>query len=186
MRMQFHGRDVLGLGYWCLLALVPLGVQEAVRAAPPERVQGRALDTKLRKELRDAGITAFDPGPVPDPALVELGQALFFDLELSGNRDTSCATCHHPFLGTGDGLSLPVGTGPQNPGAIGHDRIKGSDREFIPRNAPEVFDRGSPAWTSQFWDSRISLLPMAVSTIQLAVICCWVWTRCWRSKRCFP
>jgi len=30
--------------------------------------------------------------------------------ELSGNRDTSCATCHQPALGTGDGLPLAVGT----------------------------------------------------------------------------
>ena len=33
-------------------------------------------------------------GPVPaqNPALVSLGQALFFDKILSGNRDVSCAT----------------------------------------------------------------------------------------------
>ncbi|NJN53815.1 MAG: hypothetical protein HC804_03085 [Anaerolineae bacterium] len=34
-----------------------------------------------------------------------------FDKELSGNRDTSCATCHHPQLATGDQLLLSVGTG---------------------------------------------------------------------------
>ena len=31
----------------------------------------------------------------------------------------------------------------------------GFDREFIPRNAPEVFNRGSSLWFSQFWDSRV-------------------------------
>ncbi len=80
---------------------------------------------------------------------------MFFDRELSGNRDTSCATCHHPSLSSSDGLALPVGTAPQNPGALGIDRIKGSDRQFIPRNAPEIFDRGSELWKSAFWDSRI-------------------------------
>lgn len=116
------------------------------------------LDRGLRKLMERRGIEPLDPGPTQDPALVELGQALFFDRELSGNRDTSCATCHHPFLATGDGLALPIGTGPDNPGAIGFDRIRGHDRELIPRNAPEVFNRGSPEWTSQFWDSRVEEL----------------------------
>jgi cytochrome c peroxidase len=116
-------------------------------------------DRVLRKLMKRHGIEPLDPGPAQDPALVELGQALFFDRELSGNRDTSCATCHHPFLATGDGLALPVGTGPENPGAIGFDRIRGAGRELIPRNAPEIFNRGSPEWTSQFWDSRVEELP---------------------------
>lgn len=116
-------------------------------------------DKVLRKLMKRNGVKPLDPGPTPDPAVVELGQALFFDRELSGNRDTACATCHHPFLATGDDLALPVGTGPENPGAIGHDRIRGDDRELVPRNAPEVFNRGSAEWTSQFWDSRVEQLP---------------------------
>jgi cytochrome c peroxidase len=31
------------------------------------------------------------------------------------------------------------------------------DREFIPRNAPELFNRGSSLWHSQFWDSRVEV-----------------------------
>ncbi len=40
--------------------------------------------------------------------LVKLGEALYWDPELSGNRDTSCATCHHPQFSTGDGLSVSL------------------------------------------------------------------------------
>ena len=43
------------------------------------------------------------------PEKEALGKLLFFDRILSGNRDIACATCHNPLLGTGDGLSLPVG-----------------------------------------------------------------------------
>ncbi|HMR65295.1 MAG TPA: cytochrome c peroxidase [Anaerolineae bacterium] len=111
------------------------------------------LDQQLRLTLVAAGITPLDPGPDPDPALVDLGRLLYFDKELSGNRDISCATCHHPYMASGDTLSLPVGTGGKG---LGYMRVRGEGREFIPRNAPEVFNRGAPGWTSMFWDSRVS------------------------------
>ena len=81
---------------------------------------------------------------------------MFFDPILSGNRDIACATCHFPTLGTGDGLALPIGTGSDTPGIAGDGRIKGDGREFVPRNAPEVFNRGSILWQTQFWDGRIA------------------------------
>ncbi|KAA5537995.1 cytochrome-c peroxidase [Roseiconus nitratireducens] len=115
------------------------------------------LDHRLRKALQQAEVQPIDRGAPPSAELFELGQALFFDRILSGNRDISCATCHHPLLGTGDGLALPVGTGTTTPGAIGIDRLKGEEREFIPRNAPELFNRGASGWTSQFWDSRVAV-----------------------------
>ncbi len=120
------------------------------------QLRAQSVDDVLRGLLQRHGVESLDAGPVHSAAEIELGQALFFDQELSGNRDTSCATCHHPTLATGDGLALPVGTAPENPGALGLERMKGSDREFVPRNAPEVFNRGSVAWTSMFWDSRVA------------------------------
>jgi len=114
------------------------------------------LDSQLQAVLKEAGITPLDPGPTPSPAMVKLGEALFFDKELSGNRDISCATCHHPLLNTADGLSLPLGTGGVG---LGPSRVRGSDREFIPRNAPDVFSRGAPEWQTMFWDSRAAGSP---------------------------
>lgn len=116
------------------------------------------LDDELRTVLEEQGVDVPDSGlpAEPDADLILLGQALFFDRELSGNRDISCATCHHPGLATGDGLSLPIGTGAAIPGLLGPLREKGHDREFIPRNAPEIFNRGSRLWISQFWDSRVA------------------------------
>jgi cytochrome c peroxidase len=32
----------------------------------------------------------------------------------------------------------------------------GEGREFVPRNSPDIFNRGSVHWTSMFWDSRVS------------------------------
>lgn len=116
--------------------------------------EGRSgLDRELRASIARAGITELDPGPRPDPAKVVLGQALMFDKELSGNRDISCATCHHPLFATGDGLSVSIGTGGQGLGAA---RELGAGRSLIPRNAPEVFNRGSSEWVTMFWDNRVS------------------------------
>ena len=98
--------------------------------------------------------------PADDAAVtrVVLGQKLFFDKILSGNRDVACATCHHPITNTADALSLGIGTGSTTPGVIGENRVKGLDREFIPRNAPEIFNRGSSHWQSAFWDSRAAVI----------------------------
>jgi cytochrome c peroxidase len=126
-----------------LIALVALGLElRAVR-----------LDQSLAELMAAWQFEPLDPGPAPPPALVTLGQALYFDKELSGNRDISCATCHHPQEHTTDGLPLSIGTGGRG---LGPDRIMGDGRRFIPRNAPDVFNRGSPAWRTIFWDGRAS------------------------------
>lgn len=112
-----------------------------------------ALDRALRQALAEHGIGPLDPGPKPEPAKVALGRMLFFDKELSGNRDISCATCHHPQFATGDGLSLSIGTGGLG---LGPARQRGAMRPFISRNAPELFNRGSPEWRTMFWEGRLS------------------------------
>jgi cytochrome c peroxidase len=115
-----------------------------------------AVDWQLRAKLAEAGISPLDAGSRPDEAKINLGRLLFFDKVLSGNRDISCATCHHPFLGSGDGLSVSIGTGGLG---LGTTRERGADRDFIPRNAPEIFNRGVPEWTTMFWDGRVSGSP---------------------------
>ncbi len=113
------------------------------------------LDDQLQAALAAHAIAPLDPGASPDPAKVTLGQALFFDKLLSGNRNISCATCHHPSLATGDGLPLSIGTNGQG---LGPERILGYRRGFVARNAPELFNRGAPQWRTMFWDNRVAQL----------------------------
>ncbi|MBI3786428.1 MAG: cytochrome-c peroxidase [Deltaproteobacteria bacterium] len=115
-------------------------------------------DASLHSVMRSAHITPLEVGSKPAVAKVELGRALMFDKLLSGNRDISCATCHHPLLHMGDGLPVSIGTGGAG---LGPARVRGAGRNLIPRNAPEVFDRGAPLWTSMFWDSRVTGSPAA-------------------------
>ena len=111
------------------------------------------LNEQLLSTLEGQGIAELYLGPDQDPALVALGEALFFDKELSGNRDISCATCHHPLLHGGDGLPLSLGTGGQG---LGTARTLGDDLTLIPRNAPEIFNRGALEWKTMFWDGRVA------------------------------
>lgn len=93
-----------------------------------------------------------------DPAQAALGQLLFYDKILSGNRNIACSTCHHPDLGTADGLSLGigeggVGLGPKRTAGFGDDRIK----KRIPRNAPALWNLGAKDIHTLFHDGRLSI-----------------------------
>ena len=95
----------------------------------------------------------------PPPAKVELGKFLFFDKEFGGNRNISCATCHHPMAATGDGLSLPVGEGGAGLGMT-RDTGTGEDQihERVPRNAPHIFNLGAREFTRMFHDGRVEFM----------------------------
>jgi cytochrome c peroxidase len=71
---------------------------------------------------------------------VDLGRFLYYDPRLSAAGDVSCATCHHPDHGFGDGA--PVSTG--------HEGQKGG------RSAPTVIN--STFSYLQFWDGRAASL----------------------------
>ncbi|MEN8171950.1 MAG: cytochrome c peroxidase [Chloroflexota bacterium] len=113
----------------------------------------RNLDAELAALLYDAQVGALEMDIKPSPEKIALGEMLFWDPELSGNRDTACVTCHHPLFGTGDGLSLPVGTGGRG---VGSDRQLGVDREFVARNATPIYNLGFSEWETMFWDGRVA------------------------------
>lgn len=91
-----------------------------------------------------------------DPAQARLGQLLFYDKILSGNRNISCGTCHHHDLGSADGLSLGIGEGGTG---IGPDRVApdGPNRivKRIPRNAPGLWNLGHKDVRVLFHDGRV-------------------------------
>ena len=102
------------------------------------------------------------PDPITDADyrpvnLIEakLGQSLFYDPILSGNRNVACATCHHPKFGTSDGVSLSFGDG-----GIGLGPERKADpldppENRIPRNAPALFNLGATEFTVMFHDGRL-------------------------------
>jgi cytochrome c peroxidase len=134
-----------------------IGLAGAVWLALPSGTRDRLLapgdEARLRRLMDQAGVRPPTDPPPPAPALIRLGEALFWDPELSGNRDMSCATCHHPLKATGDNLSVSIGTGGQG---LGELRVRLTERnEFIPRNAQPLFNLGYEEWEILFWDGRV-------------------------------
>ncbi|MBN1669015.1 MAG: cytochrome-c peroxidase, partial [Anaerolineales bacterium] len=109
------------------------------------------IDRRLAARLDQYGIGPLELPELASPEMIALGEMLFWDPELSGNRDTACATCHRPEFGTGDGLSLPAGTGSTG---LGPARVLGGEREFVPRNASPLYNLGYSEWEVMFWDGR--------------------------------
>lgn len=133
--------------------LLPLLVLLAACSAD-SKSNGPSVDQRLTDLLAVANVTALPPLTMPTPEMFTLGQALMFDKELSGNRNISCATCHHPLETTGDHRALAVGQG-----ATGRGPSRGGAGATIARHAPDVFNRGYAQWTTMFWDARVAAAP---------------------------
>jgi cytochrome c peroxidase len=131
---------------------------DAVSTAPSTRVDTprlavarSTLVSTVRSLAAGRGIVPLPQAPHVRPALARLGRALAFDKILSGNRDISCMTCHLPQFATGDGRSLPIGTGGIG---LGPARALVSGN-IIPRNAPPLFNLH--AMPALFFDGRVSV-----------------------------
>lgn len=85
--------------------------------------------------------------PEDEPPLegeISIGKKLFFDALLSDNKSISCATCHNPNFGFGDGLRLS----------------RGSNNRPLKRHTPHLYNL---AWASTFfWDGRVTNLEQQV------------------------
>lgn len=108
----------------------------------------------------DAILSRLQPIPTMNDPMVVLGKALFWTKALSADRDVACVTCHHPFLGFGDNLPLPVGVHAEFPDRLGPGRKRiRTDPHQIP-----VFGRGDPPMPRNspttiglaFWDQSIT------------------------------
>ncbi len=92
----------------------------------------------LRARVAAAGVYSPRRVEVGNGELVALGQLLFFDPELSGNREIACATCHLPTLHASDARHLSVGR----------------DGARLSRASVDLFNRG--ALDAMFWDGRLA------------------------------
>ena len=126
-----------------------------------------------------AALPLVAPAPasnVSSPEKIALGRALFWDPVLSGGKDVSCASCHHPATGYADAIELSIGTNGQGLGTDRRFRAP-NDIAFVKRNSPTVLNSAfngltvaaaaDPATAPMFWDNRAqsletqSLMPVA-------------------------
>ncbi|HUI97822.1 MAG TPA: cytochrome c peroxidase [Xanthobacteraceae bacterium] len=104
------------------LPLIVGGVETAGLRSGAAAVVGQPISTVVPKGppatidqlRRDYKRPATIPFPADNPytmAKVALGKALYFDTRLSGAYAQSCASCHNPGYGWGDGQPKGVGAG---------------------------------------------------------------------------
>lgn len=128
------------------LAALPLCM---MAPAGPQAMAGEMAG--LPEPLSQDGFQPFDEGRAA------LGQLLFYDKVLSGNRNIACGTCHNHDHGSGDGLSLGVGEGGVG---LGPKRTipDGPDHPVkrVPRNANALFNLGHEDFRILFHDGRAS------------------------------
>ena len=88
-----------------------------VRPTPPPPAPTPTPELRIgpsAADLRSRGLSVLPPVTMPPDnpmtsAKAELGKILFFDRRMSGNGFVSCATCHLPNAGWGDGNALSLG-----------------------------------------------------------------------------
>ncbi|MEM1152975.1 MAG: cytochrome-c peroxidase [Pseudomonadota bacterium] len=132
------------------------------------RRAGLTPEEAYRGLLSGGIFSAIPEGPVypaDDPfsqAKASLGEMLFWDPLLSGDRDTACASCHHPEHEWADGRALSIDVGGQGlgPNRTGH--------KLTPLHSPSVLNvafvglsgEPSPGFVSgpYFWDGRANTL----------------------------
>lgn len=103
LRLLLSGIAFVIIGILLLLAYLPVPEDAVI---PLEEQGGGAR----QGEGSTTGLQLVWPELAPvDADQAELGRLLFYDPVLSANNDMSCATCHHPDLGFGDGEQLSVG-----------------------------------------------------------------------------
>lgn len=79
---------------------------------------------------------------------------------MSGNKDTACASCHHPNLAGGDALPLSIGVNAETPNLLGPGRLHQVNSPHydagptVPRNSPSTFNIAFYTQTL-FHDGRI-------------------------------
>ncbi len=126
-------------------------------------------DLVQKYNLQTLGEIPYPPDNPKNETRIYLGKLLFFDPIVGGEKDASCATCHHPDFAFADGRKLSagvsgVGLGPDR--VISNSAVTGKEIEDVPRNAPTVFntaynfdDNGVPSHKGiMFWDGRVNSL----------------------------
>ncbi len=124
--------------------------------------QSTNIDNDIRLLIKAHKLTGDAAKGIRVPSInspkAQLGMKLFYSKTLGGDESTACVSCHHPVLGGGDGLSLPIGVGSADPKIIGPNRkMRGNAKVTVPRNAPTTFNIA--LWKQHmFHDGRIKQL----------------------------
>ena len=113
---------------------------------------GIDLDDRLRliKEVYELKPKECIPKQIIHQSKFKLGEELFGSTLLSGDKDTSCTTCHIENKAFADGLPISVGVGGSGESK---DRLY-SKGVLVQRNSFTLIGRGNPLFKTFFWDGK--------------------------------
>jgi cytochrome c peroxidase len=120
-----------------------------------ENARRSALDLKMHEVIDLYGLRPLEIRKYEADPKWKLGQALFFDPVLSGDRDVACATCHLLQYGLSDGLPRSVGA---NGEGLGADRKLVKGVQVHPRHSLDLWNRDNNAVSAFFWDGHVEVL----------------------------
>ena len=118
----------------------------------PSLVLASSLDERLAEYIKTFKLKPVHQLDLGKDGLYHAGKRLFNDKLLSGNRNISCADCHHPEKGTGDGVALSLGQGSLNTNRLRY-QWKGA---VLKRHSPVLYNLGHSEFRDMFWDGRVS------------------------------
>lgn len=140
----------------CAESEMPLGSDEGEEPT--------AHNWRAEFDLKSLGNIPYPENNPPRQERISLGRFLFFDPILSGEKDVSCGTCHHPNFAFADRRQF--GAGVSGTG-LGPDRIlTEEDFHLEPRNSQTILNTAfngaqnsrPSANGCQFWDCRVKSL----------------------------
>lgn len=111
------------------------------------------IDSNLASYIKDFQLTTVRPPSAMRKKLFQIGNSLFFDKDVSGNRNIRCIDCHHPRLNTQEGIPLSLGEGATGFEFGSGHRTQGTGR-VLARNTPALFNLHNVQF--MFWDGRVS------------------------------
>ena len=156
--------------YFILLMVILLTSCKDTKITAKHEIKKEVIYSPLPKEVKHP------KNNLPNTHKLRLGKLLFYDPILSGNKDVSCASCHHPDFGYAEGLDLSIGVN-----GVGLSRSrkfnKNNSIPIVKRNAHTVLNTGfnginesgyyDPVTAPMFWDVRKeSLEQQAIAPIQ--------------------
>lgn len=162
-------------GTWLASLALVGGLTMALLACSEDDDEDPSTGPVVQEDLRETyGLQTLPPIPYPadnEPRQerIALGRLLFYDPILSGEKDVSCGTCHHPAFAFADRRQFGAGVSGKG---LGPERIlsvsalTGLGISLEPRNTPTIFNtacnidlEGNMSSDGlQFWDGRVRSL----------------------------
>ena len=134
-------RFLVSLAFSLLVAVAlahGAGDSPEMRRPPAPAITTKMLDQLPALPGELSALPAAGTADAVEQERIALGKMLFFDTRLSLDRSMSCASCHDPAKGYGDGRPLAVGFG----------------GKVLGRHAPTLLNAAYNKF--QFWDGRAS------------------------------